>query len=145
MLYQYTEFSERHVPETIPRNTNNPGIRSNGRLFRQTRNYTRGNNRTDKLRGDSRILSLSGRLQSIHGIKPDESLYIPTVSRQRGSHEYHKKIFLDKDKKTFKFIKKFAIRDDKHQSTEATYLSYFGKNHLFHIVERECLSQKMAL
>ena len=27
--------------------------------------------------------------------------------------------------------------DHKHQSTEATYLSYFGKNHLFHIVERE--------
>ena len=27
--------------------------------------------------------------------------------------------------------------DDKHQTTEATYLSYFGNNHLFHIVERE--------
>ena len=27
--------------------------------------------------------------------------------------------------------------DYKHQTTEATYLSYFGKNHLFHIVERE--------
>ena len=27
--------------------------------------------------------------------------------------------------------------DDKHQTTEATYLSYFGKNDLFHIVERE--------
>ena len=27
--------------------------------------------------------------------------------------------------------------DDKHQTTEATYLSYFGKNYLFLIVERE--------
>ena len=31
-------------------------------------------------------------------------------------------------------MKIFAMGDDKHQTTEATYLSYFGKNHLFHIV-----------
>ena len=29
------------------------------------------------------------------------------------------------------------MEDDKHQTTEATYLSYFGKNYLFHIVEKE--------
>ena len=35
MFHQYTEFSEKHVSETTPRNMNNPEIRSNGKLFRQ--------------------------------------------------------------------------------------------------------------
>ena len=97
---------------------------------------TRGNNRTNKLREDSRISSLSGRLQSIHGRKLDRSIYRLLVD-SGAAINIIKKDFLKKDQKTFKFIKNFAMGDHKHQTTEATYLSYFGKNHLFHIVERE--------
>ena len=105
-------------------------------LFGQTRNDTRGNNKTNKLRGGSRISSLSGRLQSIHGRNPDGSTCRLLVD-SAAAINFIKKYFLKRDQKTFKFIKKFAMGDEKHQTTEATYLSYFGKNHLFHIVDKE--------
>ena len=106
------------------------------KLFRQTRNDTRGNNRTNKLRGDSRIFSLSGRLQSIHGRKPDGSIYRLLVD-SGAAINIIKKDFLKKDFKKFQFIKNFAMGDLKKPNYRSHVLSYFGKNHLFHIVERE--------
>ena len=97
------------------------GSESMEKLFRQTRNDTRGNNRTNKLRGDSRISSLSGRLQSIHERKPDGFIYRLLVD-SGAAINLIKKDFLKKDQETFKFIKNFAMGDDKHQTTEATYL-----------------------
>ena len=49
------------------------------KIFSQTRNDTRRNNETNKLRVDDRISLLSGRLQSIHGRKPDEIIYLLLV------------------------------------------------------------------
>ena len=90
------------------------------------------NRRTANVRGTSRISTISGKLQSMHG-KRGGRKYRLLVDSAAAINLIKQEIHLPEDK-IYKFHKKFIMGNDEHISEKPVYLNNFNKKQLFHIL-----------
>ena len=105
-------------------------------MFRIPSNELLRNRRTIKLQRNCRISNICGRLLSVRGKYSNGVTYSLLVD-SGAAINIIKRNDVPKEVRVFSIKKYFVMGKDKIYCYDATYVNYFGKKHLFYIVEND--------